>query len=266
MAIKRPDIYEHNNPLNSIVDSDFVRGGTRTAVNNLNELYQIGSGINDKLDQLKAYATRVYVSGENKFYLLTNLANRTNVSGWTPESYITTGDTGIFYPRSNPSGFITGVNLSSYATIANLNAVSGALQTQINNISGGGGITGDYYPNSNPSGFITGVDLSNYATNSNLSSTGANLNNKINSLSGYVEEENILVFTAELPSGEETAFLTYPFSLGSLPSSITCSFQNTIDNVIYNYTLGQITQSGFRANFSDILSNSGYLLKVKVKK
>ena len=127
-------------------------------------------------------------------------------------------------------------------------------------------LSGEAYPSNNPSGFITGVNLSNYATNSNLSLTGANLDNKISSLSGYVEEENILVFTAELPSGEETAFLTYPFNLNSSPSSITCSFQNTIDNVIYTYTLGQITQSGFYANFSDILSSSGYLLKVKVKK
>ena len=183
-----------------------------------------------------------------------------------PSGFITGVDTSSLYPRSNPSGFITGVNLSSYATIANLNAVSGALQTQINNISSGGSITGDYYPNSNPSGFITGVDLSNYATNSNLFLTGKNLDNKINSLSGYVEEENILVFTAELPSGQESIFLTYPFSLGTSPSSITCSFQNTVDNVIYNYIIGQITQSGFHANFSDILSNSGYLLKVNVKK
>ena len=110
------------------------------------------------------------------------------------------------------------------------------------------------------------LGLSEYATISGLSATGQNLDNKINSLSGYVEEENILVFTAELPSGEETAFFTYPFNLNSLPSSITCSFQNTIDNVIYTHTIGQITQSGFHANFSDILSNSGYLLKVKVKK
>lgn len=113
---------------------------------------------------------------------------------------------------------------------------------------------------------ISGVELSPYATISGLSATGQNLDNKINSLSGYVEEENILVFTAELPSGQETVFLTYPFSLGTSPSSITCSFQNTIDNVIYNYIIGQITQSGFHANFSDILSNSGYLLKVNVKK
>lgn len=122
------------------------------------------------------------------------------------------------------------------------------------------------YTKDNPSGFITGVDLSSYASNSDLLLTGENLSNQINSLSGYAEEENILVFTAELPSGEETTFLTYPFSLDSSPSSITCSLQNTIDNVIYTYTLGQITQSGFYANFSDILSNSGYLLKVKVKK
>jgi hypothetical protein len=139
-----------------------------------------------------------------------------------------------------------------------------AIRPQVNNI--GVLISGEAYPSNNPSGFITGVNLSNYATNSNLSSTGANLDNKINLLSGYVEEENILVFTAELPSGEETAFLTYPFLLGSSPSSITCSFQNTIDNVIYTYTIGQITQSGFYTNFSDILTNSGYLLKVKVKK
>ena len=113
---------------------------------------------------------------------------------------------------------------------------------------------------------LSGIDLTTYATKSGLALTGANLDNKINLLSGSFEEENILVFTAELPSGEETVFLTYPFSLGTSPSSVTCSFQNTIDNVIYTYTLGQITQSGFHANFSDILSNSGYLLKVKVKK
>jgi len=218
MAIKRPDIYEHNNPLNAIVDSDFVRGGTRTAVNNLNELYQIGSGINDKLDQLKAYATRVYVSGENKFYLLTNLANRTNVSGWTPESYITTGDTGIFYPRSNPSGF------------------------------------------------ITGVDLSSYATNSNLFLTGQNLDNKINILSGNFDENNILGYTFELDSGIENLFVPYPNTLNERPSSVTCSLQNFVDNVIYHYMIGQTTISGFYINFSDILTNSGYLLNIKIKK
>jgi len=35
MAILRPDIYEHNNANYAIADSDFVRGGLRTAVADL---------------------------------------------------------------------------------------------------------------------------------------------------------------------------------------------------------------------------------------
>jgi len=38
-----------------------------------------------------------------------------------------------FYTKNNPSGFITGVDLSSYATVTNLNATGSGLQSQINN-------------------------------------------------------------------------------------------------------------------------------------
>ena len=59
----------------------------------------------------------------------------------------TSGITGVdlshLYPRSNPSGFITGVDLSNYLTGVDLS---------------------DLYPRNNPSGYITGVDLSNYVT------------------------------------------------------------------------------------------------------
>ena len=48
-------------------------------------------------------------------------------------------DTTSFYPKSNPSGFITGYN------------------------------TGLFYASSNPSGFITGVDTSNFYTKDNPS-------------------------------------------------------------------------------------------------
>jgi hypothetical protein len=60
-----------------------------------------------------------------------------------PSGFITGVDLSALYPRSNPSGFITGVNLSSYITT---------------------GQTGAFYPASNPSGFITGVNLSSYIT------------------------------------------------------------------------------------------------------
>jgi hypothetical protein len=87
MAINLPDIIQHNNQLNSIVDANFVRGGARS-VANLTELYQIGSGANSRLDQLKENVTRVYVSGENKSYLLKNINNRTVSSGWQCEDYV----------------------------------------------------------------------------------------------------------------------------------------------------------------------------------
>jgi hypothetical protein len=99
MAITRPDIYEHNNPLNAIVDSNFVRGGIRSAVSGLNELYQIGSGTNDRVDQLKQHSTRVYVSGENQFYILKDISNRTNASGWEAENNIIIQD--VVYTTGN---------------------------------------------------------------------------------------------------------------------------------------------------------------------
>ena len=112
MPLNKPDILQHTNPLNAIVDSNFTRGGIRSAVNTLTELYQIGSGANDKVDQLKQHSTRVYVSGEGEFYILKDLSNRTNVSGWQSESNIlgknivyTTGDQIISGFKSFRDGF-----------------------------------------------------------------------------------------------------------------------------------------------------------------
>jgi hypothetical protein len=83
MALNFPDIAQHNNPNNAFVDSNFIRGGTRSPVGTLSDLYAIGAaGLDDKSDQLKQNATRVYVSGEAKFYVLKDYNNRTNSNGW----------------------------------------------------------------------------------------------------------------------------------------------------------------------------------------
>lgn len=79
MAIKRPDIYEHNNPNNAISDSDFVRGGIRTKVPNLPALGALAS----KADQMKEYATFVWVESENKYYVLVDKNNIGNINGWS---------------------------------------------------------------------------------------------------------------------------------------------------------------------------------------
>jgi len=78
MAIKRPAIYEHTNPLYPIADSDFVRGGFRTAVADLSGLYALSGNSN----QLKEHSTLVYVTGETKYYILVDINNINNVSGW----------------------------------------------------------------------------------------------------------------------------------------------------------------------------------------
>ena len=92
---------------------------------------------------------------------LNGLSGVLNVSG-VGEINVATGSNSIlisgnFYPaNSNPSGFITGVNLSSYATINYVTGVSGVLENQINSLNfWTGESTGLYYPlNSNPNSYL----------------------------------------------------------------------------------------------------------------
>jgi len=86
MAIYRPDIYEHNNPNNAIADASFVKGGSRS-VSTLSDLYAL---VSTKSDQLKENVTRVYVSTEDKFYLLKSLATASSSNGWKLENYVST--------------------------------------------------------------------------------------------------------------------------------------------------------------------------------
>jgi hypothetical protein len=83
------------------------------------------------------------------------------LSGYVTGSVVRPSETGAFYPTSNPSGYITGVDLSNYSTIPFSTGISGYLQNQVTNLNNQ---TGSYYPRNNPSGYITGVDLSSYAT------------------------------------------------------------------------------------------------------
>lgn len=100
---------------------------------------------------------------------------------------------GDYYPGNNPSGFITGVDLSDYATTAQVSekldttafsTVSGDF-LQSDDITGKQDITGmtayqpvgsylttadsaNFYTTANPSGFITGVDLTPYQTTAGM--------------------------------------------------------------------------------------------------
>ena len=91
---------------------------------------------------------------------------------------------GDYYPASNPSGFISSVDLSNYATTGYVDSsVSGKLDSSAS--------TG-FYTTDNPSGFITGVDLSNYATTGYVDS----------SVSGKLDSSaSSSFYTTDNPSG-----------------------------------------------------------------
>lgn len=87
-------------------------------------------------------------------------------------------NSGDFYPMTgNPSGFLTGVDLTPYQEKSGMTAYQPI---------------GDYYSASNPSGFITGVDLSNYYQKNETSSK-----EEISAaLTGKLDESAFTAYTA----------------------------------------------------------------------
>jgi hypothetical protein len=77
MAVKFPDILEHNNPLLALVDEDFSRGGRRV-VADLTALYALSG----QPDQLKELVTIVHVISQGTDYILIDDTNTGNASGW----------------------------------------------------------------------------------------------------------------------------------------------------------------------------------------
>jgi hypothetical protein len=133
--------------------------------------------------------------------------------------------TGSFYPNSNPSGFITGVDLTPYATVTYVTGVSGILQNQIANLNNATGDyalkietgnfittsqTGQFYSSNNPSGYVS----TGYVTgvSGNLQQQITTLNNQTGSFyprtnpSGYITGINNIVFTTgnQIISGAKT--------------------------------------------------------------
>lgn len=97
-----------------------------------------------------------------------------------------------FYPSDNPSGFISSVDLTPYQPTSSMTAY----QAAGNYLSATE--SSNYYPTSNPSGFISSVDLSDYATTAYVDS----------SISGFAYESAVSGWTAKqdaLTFGYDTA-------------------------------------------------------------
>ena len=71
-----------------------------------------------------------------------------------------------------------------------------------------------------------------------------------------------LEFQVGLYSGIDSLYVNYPISLTQKPKTVTCSIENNIDDLIYNYFISDVTNMGFNIEFSDYLSADGYILNV----
>jgi hypothetical protein len=160
-------------------------------------------------------------------------------------NFITSFQTGQFYAANNPSGFITGVDLSNYATILYTTGISGSLQTQIstlNNATGNYALktetgvfitqsqTGQFYAASNPNNYATVVDpvrttvTGNGATSGYAISGASGLVNPsalIVAIDGILQEPVVdytvasgnITFTSPLPSGSKAVVISPTNSL-----------------------------------------------------
>jgi len=218
-----------------------------------------------------------------------NINNLTGVTG----SFITDSETGLFYASSNPSGFITGIDLSPYTTEDFVTGVSGFLQSQISsNYSDITGIinttgsfvlksetgsfisdseTGQFYSKSNPSGFITGVDLSSYIQDSETGAFypasnpsgfitgggGGDVSTGIN-VTGLstVGKITLSEFSFEVETGS--------FSLGSTHNGATVLLQNaapitvTVPSQVSGYTVTFISETINSVTFASGVGLSGF--------
>ena len=157
---------------------------------------------------------------------------------------------GDYYSASNPSGFITGVDLSNYATTGYVDSsVSGKLDTTAFN-------SGDFYSTANPSGFITGVDLSNYATTAyvdssvsgKLDTTAFNSGDfySTSNPSGFITGVDLSPYqlTADMSAYQPSGDYAYNSALsGYIPTSESANYQLSGDYA-YNSALTAYQPSG----------------------
>lgn len=132
MALKDSDIREHNNSNLAHVDSNFVRGGGRR-VADLTELYALASvdvslGVS-KVDQLKERVTKVWVTSEDKEYLLVDITDITgtgssavfNPTAWESTATVYTFSSPLSLVGNNVSIPAANTSTNGYLTSANWN-------------------------------------------------------------------------------------------------------------------------------------------------
>lgn len=131
-----------------------------------------------------------------------------------------------YYPRSNPSGYATGIDGSLYVR----RTESGQFVTT--------GQTGVFAT----TGWVDANYVANYESGQ------------------FITTGKIVKFSTPLNSGVESQTISYPLVLTSKPTALSCELENNVDNLIYSHVLLSVNTSGCVVGFSDYLSSSGYML------
>ena len=170
--------------------------------------------------------------------------------------YLQTAESANYYPTSNPSGFITGVDLSTYATEEYVDSsVSGKLDSTAFDPNA-------FYPSGNPSGFITGVDLSDYATkeyvdssvSSKLDTTAFNSGDfySTSNPSGFVTGVDLTPYQT---TAGMTAYLGTAESANYYPTSNPSGFVTGVD--LSDYSTTAYVDSSVSGKLDSTAFNSG---------
>lgn len=237
MAIKRPDIYEHNNPNNAISDSDFVRGGIRSKAPNLPALGALAS----KADQLKEYATFVWVESENKYYVLVDKNNIGNINGWSST---------ILGSNSGGGGDLPSVMIfrDSLETYAQLEAIPDPRQGDVYSVYN------DPNPNKNSRLYVR---IENY---------GGDLGNNIwkdlgisVDLRGYIKSDDLMLLLADYVTETNltntlNGYIPTSHPANTVTNNNIASWNNKVDKPLApdNVNTKVILADGTTKNISDI--------------
>lgn len=226
-----------NNTFSTITTTNLISGN----------LIQTGIQLTNTINSLSGYVTGLPVNFSG--YITTGSADiRYYPLSTNPSGYINTGQTGQFYPASNPQ---------QYTTSGNLTLTGQILQGKIDLLSGNLINTGVALYN-----LITGLsgqNVLNYATIVNLASTGSQSwnaanNNGIN-LSGNLTQTGIqLNNSIVLVSGILTTGLT---NTGVLLSASISSLSGYLDNIVVHRTGNELISGAKRFQIS---SSSGFYI------
>ena len=204
--------------------------------------------------EIRLTNSNLKVSGvDSRLYVGQNTTVFQNETG----SFITSAQTGLFYPASNPSGYITSAQAGGVQTIG----VSGGTVSGAVVITGLGGTivsrTGQtvyvstdlsaYALSANTGSFVTTSQTGVFATAANLASTGS-------TFAAWTGKFQSLV-TSITPTGLDNYFIQFPLNFSSAPR-VVASVEVT-GNVMYNIAVQSRTISGYTCLFSDLVAESG---------